>query len=44
MVEGTVAVDVKDVEIEERADATEVVELTTVFVAVVDGKEDGDRS
>ena len=41
VVEGTVAVDVKDVEIEERADAAEVVELTTVFVAVVDIKEDG---
>jgi len=41
MVEGTVAADVKDDENEERADATEVVELTTVFVAVVDSKENG---
>ncbi|MGA3296685.1 MAG: hypothetical protein ABSD41_04460, partial [Candidatus Bathyarchaeia archaeon] len=41
VVEGTVAANVKDDEIEERADAAEVVELTTVFVAVVDSKEDG---
>ena len=36
-----VAADVKDDEVEQRADATEVVELTTVFVAVVDSKEGG---
>ena len=41
VVEGTVAADVEDDEIEERADAAEVVELTTVFVGVVDSKEDG---
>lgn len=40
VVEGTVAADVKDDENEERADAAEVEELTTVFVAVVDSKED----
>ena len=41
-VEGTVLVDAKDVEAEERADAAVVVELTTIelFVGVVDTKED----
>ncbi len=41
VVEGAVVADVKDDEIEERADAAEVVELATVFIAVVDSKEDG---
>jgi hypothetical protein len=38
-VEGTVATDVKNDEIEERTDAEDV-ELTTVFVVVVDSIED----